>query len=241
MIKREKYLEKIRPFYDVDLIKVITGIRRSGKSVILRQIIDELKDKGIADNQIIYINFEYADYINIMEAKAFNDYVENKLISDKKYYLFFDEIQNVDKWERIINSFKAKHGDKVSIFITGSNSDLLSGELATHIAGRYVSFNIFPFTFKEVCELKKIENKDKYSLEKEFNDFVILGGMPQRFILNTEEEVRVYLADVYNSIVIKDIVERFKIKDLDLFNKILTYIVTTPSQTFSAESLSNIF
>ena len=239
MIKREKYLEKIRPFYDVDLIKVITGIRRSGKSVILRQIIDELKDKGIADNQIIYINFEYADYINIMEAKAFNDYVENKLISDKKYYLFFDEIQNVDKWERIINSFKAKHGDKVSIFITGSNSDLLSGELATHIAGRYVSFNIFPFTFKEVCELKKIENKDKYSLEKEFNDFVILGGMPQRFILNTEEEVRVYLADVYNSIVIKDIVERFKIKDLDLFNKILTYIVTTPSQTFSAESLSN--
>lgn len=110
---------------------------KSGKSVILRQIIDELKDKGIADNQIIYINFEYADYINIMEAKAFNDYVENKLISDK--------------WERIINSFKAKHGDKVSIFITGSNSDLLSGELATHIAGRYVSFNIFPFTFKEVC------------------------------------------------------------------------------------------
>ena len=144
---------------------------KSGKSVILRQIIDELKDKGIADNQIIYINFEYADYINIMEAKAFNDYVENKLISDK--------------WERIINSFKAKHGDKVSIFITGSNSDLLSGELATHIAGRYVSFNIFPFTFKEVCELKKIENKDKYSLEKEFNDFVILCGMPQRFILNT--------------------------------------------------------
>ena len=91
-MKREKYLKKIRPFYDVDLIKVITGIRRSGKSVILRQIIDELKDKGITDNQIIYINFEYADYINIMEAKAFNDYVENKLISDKKYYLFFDTI-----------------------------------------------------------------------------------------------------------------------------------------------------
>ena len=238
-MKREKYLKKIRPFYDVDLIKVITGIRRSGKSVILRQIIDELKDKGITDNQIIYINFEYADYINIMEAKAFNDYVENKLVSDKKYYLFFDEIQNVDKWERIINSFKAKYGDRVSIFITGSNSDLLSGELATHIVGRYVSFNIFPFTFKEVCELKKLENKDKYSLEKEFNDFVLWGGMPQRFILNSEEEVRVYLADVYNSIVIKDIVERFKIKDLDLFNKILTYIVTTPSKTFSAESLSN--
>lgn len=239
MIIREKYLSKIRPFYDQDLIKVITGIRRCGKSVILNQIIDELKEKGINKKQIIYINFEFEDYYDICNHRDFNNYIENKMVEEKKYYLFFDEIGRVDKWELAINSLKAKYGNKVSIFITGSNSDLLSGELATHIAGRYVSFKVYPFTFKEVCELKNIANKNKYELLDEFNDFIIWGGMPQRFLMNSEEQVRIYLSDIYNSIVIKDIVERFKIKDLDLFNKILTYIVTTPSQIFSAESLSN--
>ena len=239
MIKREKYLKNIRPFYDVDLIKVITGIRRCGKSVILMQIIDELMEKGIKEEQIVYINFEFIDYAEIASAKAFNDYVEEKLVNNQKYYLFFDEIQNVDKWEKVVNSFKAKYQEKVSIFITGSNSDLLSGELATHIAGRYVSFQIYPFTFKEVCELKKIDIQDKYNLEKEFNNFIIWGGMPQRFAMPDENQIKTYLSDVYNSIVVKDIIERFKIKDIDLFNRILTYIITTPSQTFSAESLSN--
>ena len=238
MIIREKYLSKIRPFYDLELIKVITGIRRCGKSVILTQIIDELKKKGVYEEQIIYINFEFEDYYDICNHKDFNNYIENKIINDKKYYLFFDEIQKVDKWELTINSFKAVHGDKVSIFITGSNSDLLSGELATHIAGRYVSFKVYPFTFDEVCELKGIKEKDKYELERYFDEYMMWGGMPQRFILTDEEQVRVYLSDIYNSIVIKDIVERFKIKDLDLFNRLVEYIVTTPSQTFSAENLS---
>ena len=237
MIKREKYLKNIRPFYDKDLIKVITGIRRCGKSVILMQIMDELRDNGIRDEQIIYINFEFVDYIDITDVKAFNAYVENKIVKDEKYYLFFDEIQNVDRWEKAINSLKAKYKDKVSIFITGSNSDLLSGELATHIAGRYESFKIYPFTFEEVCQLKEIN--DRYEIEREFNDFILWGGMPQRFVMEDEQQIRTYLADVYNSIVVKDIIERFKIKDIDLFNKILTYIVTTPSQTFSADSLSN--
>ena len=237
MIKREKYLKNIRPFYDKDLIKVITGIRRCGKSVILMQIMDELRDNGIRDEQIIYINFEFVDYIDITDVKAFNAYVENKIVKDEKYYLFFDEIQNVDRWEKAINSLKAKYKDKVSIFITGSNSDLWSGELATHIAGRYVSFKIYPFTFEEVCQLKEIN--DRYEIEREFNDFILWGGMPQRFVMEDEQQIRTYLADVYNSIVVKDIIERFKIKDIDLFNKILTYIVTTPSQTFSADSLSN--
>ena len=237
MIKREKYLKNIRPFYDKDLIKVITGIRRCGKSVILMQIMDELRDNGIRDEQIIYINFEFVDYIDITDVKAFNAYVENKIVKDEKYYLFFDEIQNVDRWEKAINSLKEKYKDKVSIFITGSNSDLLSGELATHIAGRYVSFKIYPFTFEEVCQLKEIN--DRYEIEREFNDFILWGGMPQRFVMEDEQQIRTYLADVYNSIVVKDIIERFKIKDIDLFNKILTYIVTTPSQTFSADSLSN--
>ena len=239
MIKREKYLKKIRPFYEQDLIKVITGIRRCGKSVILNQIMDELKENGIDEKQIIYINFEFADYMEITKADLFNEYVEKKIVNSKKYYLFFDEIQNVDGWEKVVNSFKAKYNDKVSIFITGSNSDLLSGELATHIAGRYVSFKIYPFTFDEVCELKGILDKNKYELENEFNDFIIWGGMPQRFMMNDTQQVRTYLSDIYNSVVMKDIIDRFKIKDLDLFNKILTYIVTTPAQTFSADNLSN--
>ncbi len=238
MIKREKYLKNIRPFYEQDLIKVITGIRRSGKSVILTQIMEELKESGVKEEQIIYINFEFADYIDITDAKKLNAFIEQKLINKAKYYVFFDEIQNVDKWEKVVNSLKSKYNENISIFITGSNSDLLSGELATHIAGRYVSFKVYPFTFEEVCELKDIKGKDKYELEKVFDDYIIWGGMPQRFSLNDELQVKTYLSDVYNSIVIKDIIERFKIKDIDLFNKILTFIMTTPSQIFSAESLT---
>lgn len=238
MIKREKYLKKIRPFYEQDLIKVITGIRRCGKSVILNQIMDELRQSGVKDEQIIYINFEFADYIDINDAKKFNDFIEKKLINKNKYYVFFDEIQNVNRWEKVVNSLKAKYNENISIFITGSNSDLLSGELATHIAGRYVSFKIYPFTFDEVCELKDIKDKDKYELERTFDDYIIWGGMPQRFLMSDELQIKTYLSDVYNSIVVKDIIARFKIKDLDLFNKILTFIMTTPSQTFSADSLT---
>ena len=241
MIIREKYLSKIRPFYDIDLIKVITGIRRCGKSVILEQIMDELKKDGVKEKQIIYINFESKENSFIKNDDDLYIYVKEKMVTKDKYYLFFDEIQNVDKWEKTINSFKADLKDSVSIFITGSNSDLLSGELATHLAGRYVSFKIFPFTFKEVCELKHIENKDKYDLDRDFEEYVKWGGLPQRFILEGEEQVRTYLTDIYNSIVVKDIIDRFNIKDLDLFNRIVEYIVTTPSQTFSAENLVKYF
>lgn len=237
MIIREKYLSKIRPFYDQDLIKVIMGIRRCGKSVILLQIIDELKEKGIPESQIIYINFENEDYSFIKDDLDLHNYIKEKIINTEKYYLFFDEIQNVEHWEKAINSFKASKN--VSIFITGSNSDLLSGELATHITGRYVSFKVYPFTFKEVCELKNLT--DKQDIETAFNDYIIWGGMPQRFMMTDEFQVRTYLTDVYDSILVKDIISRFNIKDLDLFNRVVEYIVTTPSQNFSADNLSNYF
>ena len=237
MIKREKYLSKIRPFYDIDLIKVITGIRRCGKSVILMQIIDELKKNGVKEEQIIYLNFEFEENSFIENDKDLHNYIKEKIVNKDKYYLFFDEIQNVENWEKAVNSFKASKN--VSIFITGSNSDLLSGELATHLAGRYVSFNVYPFTFKEVCELKNVT--DEKDIEKVFTDYILWGGLPQRFVMTDEMQTKTYLLDVYNSIVIKDIVKRFSIKDLDLFNRIIEYVVTTPSQNFSAESLSNYF
>ena len=237
MIIREKYLSKIRPFYEQDLIKVIMGIRRCGKSVILLQIINELKEKGIPESQIIYINFEYEDYAFIKNDLDLHNYVKDKITNNEKYYLLFDEIQNVKDWEKAVNSFKASKN--VSIFITGSNSDLLSGELATHLAGRYVSFKVYPFTFKEVCEFKNIT--DKKELEDVFEDYITWGGLPQRFMLQDEEQTKTYLSDIYNSIIVKDIITRFGIKDLDLFNRIVEYIVTTPSQNFSADNLSNYF
>lgn len=237
MIIREIYLSKIRPFYDQDLIKVIMGIRRCGKSVLSLQIIDELKEKGIEEKQIIYINFENEDYSFIKNDIDLHNYIKEKITNKEKYYLFFDEIQNVKDWEKAINSFKASKN--VSIFITGSNSDLLSGELATHLAGRYVSFKIYPLTFSEVCELKNI--KEKEDIEEAFDDYITWGGMPQRFMMTDEMQTKTYLSDIYDSIVVKDIITRFGIKDLDLFNRIVEYIVTTPSQNFSAESLSNYF
>jgi len=173
LIKRELYLSKIRPFYYSDLIKVIVGIRGSGKSTIMMQIIDELKENNILDEQIIYINFEYKEFSFIKNDDDLYDYIKSLIKNDSKYYIFLDEIQNVVKWKKAVNSFKAK--EKYSIFITESNSDLLSGELATNIAGRYVSFKVYPFNFFEVCKLKNIENKNKYELNSTFDDYIKWG------------------------------------------------------------------
>ena len=235
MIIREKYLEEVRPFYDEDLIKVITGIRRCGKSVFLEQIVNDIEnytDQG----HIIYINFEDVEYSFIENYKDLNKYIKNKIIDDKKYYLFFDEIQYIDSWEKSINSFKATLN--TSIFISGSNSDLLSGELSSLLSGRYVSFKMLPLTFKEVI---KIKNAKKDDYEDLFNEYIIWGGLPQRFRFNEEKQIRTYLSDVFDSIVMKDIVKRFKINDIDLFNRLVEYMMTTPSQVFSADNIVNYF
>ena len=235
MVIRERYLKLIRPFYEQELIKVLIGIRRSGKSVILKQIMDELKENNVDDNHIIYINFEDYDYEEYTDPKKLNNYVKEKIIDDKKYYIFFDEVQNINKWEKVVNSLRATKN--TSIFITGSNSDLLSSDLATHIAGRYVSFKITPFTFDEVCKLLNIT--DKRDIEETFSDYIKWGGMPQRFMQTNDASRNTYLNDIYDSIIIKDIVKRFNIKDIDLLNRIVMYILTTPSQIFSPESLRN--
>ena len=231
MIKREKYLEDIRPFYDEDLIKVITGIRRCGKSTLLEQIESELLT-SIDKDHIISMNFEDVRYSDIENFKELNNYIINLIKDERKYYLLFDEIQNITDWEKTINSLKATQN--VSLFITGSDSDLLSSDLATYLSGRYVSFKMQPFTFSEVCKLK-----NTIDYENAFLDYIKWGGMPQRFRFDGEQQLRTYLSDVYDSIVMKDIIKRFKITDLDLFNRIVEYIMTTPSQSFSADSLAN--
>lgn len=237
MLKREKYLSQIRDFYDKDLIKIITGIRRSGKSVLLKQIIDELKEQDIDEDHIIYINFEDVRYAGITDYLKLNEFIISKIKDDLKYYLFFDEIQWVSNWEKVINSFKATLN--VSIFITGSNSKLLSGELATLLSGRYVSFQMAPFNFKEVIELKKLKTKE--DIKNAFMDYILWGGMPQRFEFDNLESMKVYLTDIFNSIVLKDIVKRYNIKNVTLFERIMEYLVTNPSQVFSPKNMLNEF
>ena len=235
MIIRETVLKKIRPFYDSELIKVLIGLRRSGKSVILQQIMDELIKNGVAKSQIIYMNFEDFQYASITNAKQLYEYICDKRENDKKYYLFFDEIQMVNEFERVINSFRATWD--VSIFITGSNGKLLSGELATLLSGRYVSFRVTPFSFVEYCEIKQIAEPS----EEDLLEYMNWGGMPQRFSMKGENETRTFLQDLYNSIVLRDIVQRTGAKEVDLINRIMEYLMLNPSQTFSAKGILNYF
>lgn len=235
MVRRERYLERIRPFYESELIKVLIGIRRCGKSVLLRQIMNEMKEKGISESQIIYLNFEDFQFSGIRSAQALYDYVVERRVNEEKYYLFFDEIQMVSEFELVINSFRATWD--VSIFITGSNGKLLSGELATYLSGRYVSFKIAPFSFQEYCEIKGIHRPQ----DEDLVEYLTWGGMPQRFHLQNEAETATMLRDLYNSIVLKDIVQRTGAKDVDLLNRIFEYITQTPSQMFSAKGISKYF
>ena len=234
MIKREIYLKKIRDSYDSELIKVIMGIRRCGKSVLLLQIIEELKQKGIKEDHIIYINFEDYDFVDYTEAKEFNKYIKEKIKDKNKYYLFFDEIQNVKDFERVINSFRATMN--VSIFITGSNSKLLSGELATVLTGRYISIKMMPFTYAEFLELKK--SKKEEITEKALEEYIEWGGMPLIYNTNSEIERKMYLRDLYNAIILKDIVERNNIKDINLLNRIIQFMMENVGGILSSNSIA---
>ena len=233
MLKRELYIKKIRDFYDSDLIKILVGIRRSGKSVILEQIIEELKNKGIHENHIIYINFEFIEFEELTDYKKLNNYIKERIKDDSMYYLFFDEIQNVINFEKVINSLRASQ--KVSIFITGSNSRLLSEELSTVLSGRYVSFRINPLSYKEVLQLKGMDK----STDEVFEDFMKWGSLPNRFEFKSEEAIKNYLYGVFDSIILRDVVERLKIRDTALFNLILQYIIDTIGREFSAENIIN--
>ena len=234
MLKRESYLSRIRGFYNSDLIKILVGIRRCGKSVILRQIIDELKENGCDDEHIIFINFEYIEYEELRDYKKLNIFIKNRLTDKKRYYIFLDEIQKVEKFEEVINSLRAST-DNTSIFITGSNSKLLSKELSTVLSGRYVLFNIYPLSYKEFTLLSK---KNPLS-EETFWNYVKWGGLPNRCEFSDDNNIKDYLHSVFDSIILRDVVDRLGLKDILLFNLLLQYIVDTTGREFSAENVIN--
>ena len=237
MIKRELYMKRIRPFIGSNLIKVMTGIRRCGKSVMLELIKQELIESGVNPIQFISINFEDLSYSHLQTAKSLHDEITNRAKDiDGKVYLFFDEIQEVKDWEKCINSFRVSLD--CDIYITGSNAKLLSGELATYLGGRYVEFVIYPFSFGEFIELYRPINPDA-SIQQCFQKYLITGGMP--YLANiryADEPSKQYLHDLFNSVQLKDIVKRNKIRDVDLLERIIAYVIANVGTTFSARSLT---
>lgn len=235
MINRKFYLEKIVKLIDTEDIKVITGVRRCGKTVLLKQIIDELENRGIASENIIYMSFESSKYKNIRNNDDLDEFIFSKTNNlNGKIYLLFDEIQKVKNWEVSLNSYRVDL--ECDIYITGSNSQLLSGELATLISGRYISINMLPFSFKELIQYydEMHENIDEIKL---FEQYLSYGGFPG--LLNYEnEEKEKYLYDLYSTIVLNDILYKNKVKDLDLLERLMEFMISNIGQLFSANSIS---
>ncbi len=228
MIYREHYIKKVRPFYDSDLIKIITGIRRCGKSVILEQIMSELRGKS---SNILYLNFEDRRTVHsIADSDALLTYVEQHR-KEGMCYLFFDEIQNLDGWQDACRTLRLYNN---SLFITGSNSKLLSGEFTKELSGRYVSFQIRPFVYKEIIEYAK-----ELHIDIPVMDYLIWGGFPKRFEFPDKEAQLQYLNDLDDTIIVNDLMNRYKIRKAGLFKCLVNYVLRSNGRIFSAKSIHN--
>lgn len=233
MIKRDLYMKKIRPFMNKDVVKVLTGIRRSGKSVMLQLIQDELIESGVDKKRMLAINFESnsVDYVKSVD-ETYS--VIKKLAKDNSgtIYLFLDEVQELNGWESMVNSCMVDFD--IDIYITGSNAKMLSGELATYLAGRYIEIRMYPFSFSEVCDILP-DNSPKDN----FMTYIVRGGMP--FIYQNEMDdynVKQYLDDIYSSIVLKDVVQRNNVRDIELFKRIVLYMISGVGHTLSSTNIT---
>lgn len=240
MILRPGYLNEIIPFINKPQIKIITGIRRSGKSVVLRLLKEELLKKGIEESQIISINFESFLYIELTEAQKLYEYIYEKLVNPKKYYLLLDEIQEVTHWEKAVNSFLVDFD--VDIYLTGSNSHLLSSELATYLAGRYIEIPVYTLSYKEFLDFRKHYFSESQNQINLFIHYLRKGGFP---VIHTadypEESAYKVVYDIYSSVILRDTVQRYKIRDIELLERVIKYAIDNVGNTFSGKNVADYF
>lgn len=237
LYKREKYLKKIRPFYNAyDLIKVISGVRRCGKSSLMQMIADELRNHGIKEENIIYIDLDMRAYNKIKTANQLESLIDSMLPMNEPCYLFIDEIQNVIGFEEVINGFRTD--GNISIFITGSNSYMLSGELITKLTGRYIEFEVYTLSFEEYEHMKEFYHKEINSNPLiELNQYILEGGFPRTIQIDEIAAKRTYVHEVVREIFEKDIRRRVKIKDTACFETVRNYIINNFGATTSINSL----
>ncbi len=237
MYKREKYLKKLIDFKYTDFIKVITGVRRSGKSILLKQYIDYLKELGIKDEFIIYINLEAYEFQSINDEKSFSDIIINLIPkTEEKFYLLIDEIQFIEGWQKVINSFRVSFN--CDIVITGSNAKLLSGELATLLSGRYIEIDIYPFSFKEFVEAKGINEKSR-EIDLAYKEYEQYGGFPS-VVMSKESIKTTILSGIFDSIVLNDIASRGSIRDTLTLKRLVSFLADNVGQLVNPTKISNL-
>lgn len=240
MVARNNYIEDIEPFIDKPQIKVITGIRRSGKSFVMRLLKEKLRKRGVKDEQIIVINFESFQFVDLLETNKLYKFVQEKIVSSEKYYLLLDEIQEVKEWERVVNSFLVDFS--VDIYITGSNSHLLSSELATYLAGRYIETSVYTLSYKEFLDFRNTYFSDEENQGNLFLAYLRQGGFPVLHTVNYNEESSYKVVyDIYSSVILRDTVQRYKIRDIELLERIIKYAFDNIGNTFSGKNVADFF
>ena len=242
MIERELYMQQIRPFINRPFVKVITGIRRSGKSVVLRLIYNELKNQGVEERRIVYMNFESFEWIDLLDAKAL--YAHMKAVVEKtegRIYILLDEVQEVKGWERAVNSFLVDWD--VDVYVTGSNSKLLSSELATYLAGRYVSFHVMPLSFREYLLFHAIApGEQKEVLRGEFQKYLRMGGFPVVHTADYDYEAIYKLVyDIYSSVILRDTVQRYGVRNVELLERVVKFVFDNIGNRLNAKNIADFF
>ncbi|MBX2985088.1 MAG: ATP-binding protein [Bacteroidia bacterium] len=241
MILRASYIQELSKFIDKPFVKILTGIRRCGKSTVLKLLKEELIAQGIKQDNILYVNFESFSFSEINSATAFYDFIKDKIKADKKYYLLLDEIQEVDQWEKAINSFLVDFD--VDIYLTGSNSHLLSSELATYLAGRYIEIPVFTLSFNEFLDFKAHYSQGEVTNTQEsYLSYLHLGGFPVIHTAHyTEETAYKVVYDIYSSVILRDTVQRYKIRDIELLERVVKYAFDNVGNTFSGKNVADYF
>ena len=237
MINRPLYTEKIMVYTDTPFVKVLTGVRRCGKSTILKMIMEKLQnERGISEDQIVFMRFDSMEYED-MTAKQMFEAVKAKLSENKKTYFFLDEVQEIEGWEKVVNSLASDYD--VDLYVTGSNSRMMSSEISTYLTGRYVSFRIFPLSFEEYLTFRR-EYTEVKDVHTELADYIRLGGFPATHLRDySQDEVYTIVRDIYNSTIFSDIVRRNQIRKVDQLERVVKYTFSNVGNTFSAKSISD--